>query len=318
MDEATLKLKARGIMMVDMSDFAYFDEAHPIMRELSPHVGGFCVNLAASLSSYYAILLAAKDLKTRIFLNLNINVPDDEMGNLGKKLKDSGAAMVSIHCSAGFKAIENFVDEMNKGTRPFREAWEIQPEESSSSLPFRPLIFAITIPINLEPCAAAPIFGEFYGRMKSFQDIVSRRELDGVICSPRDIKSYDDKIAFGHIKKMIYGVDPKGSSNCLGKTITPTAAINSNADYLVIKDPIINYPPGSSMIKEAEKIFMEIYLALGKKYGIETASAESPKRRKAPTETICHPINDIIKLPPAPEKSKNTKQKKKKSSFFSL
>jgi hypothetical protein len=339
-----IKQKAKSAIIVDLSYLGSFADAQPIMETLSPYVGCFCLGMTAILGSFYSIILTADKLKTNFFLHLNLNLDPEQMDLIAAKLKHSGAAMVSVHCSSGIAAIKPIVDKIRQDSIIFREPWEFEkkipekkteekkPEDSDvisriqksltspsqPKLPIRPMLFAITVPSYYEPSTASPSFGDYRDRMRCFNALVAKPLFDGVICTSKNLSDYRGS-DFDHVKKMVF--DPPDNQTGIRTPIDPTRAIEFGADYLVFREPIINPPDGSSMVEETVRISKEIAVALEKRSKVIVAPEVALRRHKVSSTTTLHPLNEILKQSPTPpengEKSKETPKKKKKIGLFS-
>jgi hypothetical protein len=234
------------------------------------------------------------------------------MSLLGATLKNSGAAMVSVHCSSGYKSILRFIEAIKKDSKPFREPWEKKDDGEESKLPIRPLVFAITIPSYFDPATAAPAFGDYHRRMMAYNALIAKPLFDGVVCTPKTIRDYDGSSSdYGHVKKMVFNVAPEHLN--MPETITPTQAIQAGADYMVIKEPIISLPQNQSMADETKKILEEVSVALEKKEKIKAASKTTAKLRAVPAKTVTVPLTTIIGPPPHKPEKKNLPKKEKKT-----
>ncbi len=350
MDEATLKQQGRGVIIVDLSSFESFLDAHPIMKLLSPVVGGFYFGPTTCLTAYFSILMAGQDLQTKTFLDLNLNLELLDAERMGTLLRKSRASMVSVQCSSGIESIKKFVKAMNKDSQPFRETWDVPvPETKTESIAvpakdtakkieenaeddglkavrerlakrsisepiIRPLIFAVTVPNRFTHSTSGPAIGNYDDRMRSYDYIVEKGGVDGVICAPNKLTRYHRSI-YDHVKKLVSGVDPKAPLNS-SVAISPTAAINSGATYLLIEEAILKPPKGSSMEKEAEKIKTEIIVALEKKSRIKI-SVEVPKPAVAPAKPEKKPVPPT-KIKPVSLRPEKKIAKAEKKGFFSI
>lgn len=258
--EELLKKRARNKLVVDLRHCKALREVRPFLEELSPLVGYFCLSSSILASnSLISIALETRLAGARIILNLNLNCPPEEMASWGEQLSFSGIAMVTIQCSSGSQSIQAFMNSIKINEKCFSD--DYQADKDSFSFP-RPLVLGVTIPTNMEQSMATPIFGNV-AQCSRVLNGYAQEYLDGIVCSPRDLKSCHNS-DFDKILKLATDVVPAGfsSNNIQKKTISPAQAIEHGADYLLIREPIVYPPPGYSTKSEVERMLVEIVHAI--------------------------------------------------------
>lgn len=100
----------------------------------------------------------------------------------------------------------------------------------------------------------------------SNKEVVSRRAevavaagCEGVVCSGQELATVRDL----PLLKIVPGTRPTwAAANDQKRVVTPTEAIQSGADYLVIGRPITNPPDGMTRQQAAERVIEEITAAM--------------------------------------------------------
>jgi hypothetical protein len=208
--------------------------------------------------------------------------------------------MVTIHCSSGPQALQAFVKKMKENTRRFSDEYQVN-QDSTFNQP-RPLMIGVTIPYYMESTISAMIFGNIGQRLLVLDGYL--RQLDGVICRPDNIKSYDKTIRM--VTEVVPGEQPLADTQ--KKKITPAKAIEQGADYLLIREPITSPLPGHTTKSETERILVEIANSLQNRDRLKKVDQPlKPIRRMSVKDENATPPKTAAKKT---EKSRETTQEK--------
>ncbi len=161
-----------------------------------------------------------------LFLDLKFHDIPNTVAGAVRSIVHLSPQYFNVHCAGGA--------EMMKAAR---EA--AHEETSKNSLPM-PLILGVTVLTSLDETDMAET-----GQTGSTRDQADRlaalaREsgLDGVVCSPADIKPLRNLCGIG-FKLMVPGIRPEGSNKDDQKrTATPVETLKAGANHIVIGRPI--------------------------------------------------------------------------------
>jgi orotidine-5'-phosphate decarboxylase len=280
MDER-LKVRSKNRVVVDLRHLSGLREMCNVLDELSPFAGYFCLGSQMLVNhSLTAIMLHFRTRGAKAMMDLNLNLPPEQMSAWAKELKSSGVAMITVQCSAGYQAIKSFMDAIGKNEAKFSDEHETGNDSMFSSP--RPLVFGVVVPPHMEQSLSSSVFGDVAQKTVMFNGYIQKLGLDGVICSPTSLKNYHNGY-FDRINKLVTGVVPEGmNGDAQRRTIAPAHAISHGADYLLIREPIINPPPGYTAIGEIERMLVEVAHALQSKdrlKRVETPKMEPPIKK---------------------------------------
>ncbi len=166
----------------------------------------------------------------KIFLDLKLHdIPNTVENGLNALLKIK-PLLTTIHISGG--------DEMMKSTNQFKNKTKI---------------LGVSILTSLDSNQTKKIYNEYkvQSLVKKLSIMAKKNKLDGVVCSPNEIKYVRKEVG----KKLIIvtpgiRIDNKIESDDQKRVQTPKKAIELGADYLVIGRPITESKNPLKVLKE--------------------------------------------------------------------
>ncbi len=191
-----------------------------------PQVTFWKVGLALFVSSGPAILAALKERGKKIFLDLKFHDIPNTMAGACRAAAQYDVDLLTVHAAAGKVALEAALLATHQGCQAGQAPPQIIAVTLLTSLSEQSLAYELRIPLNLADYA--------------LQMALLAREsgLSGVVCSPREAKQL--RKFCGHAFLLVCpGVRPSWAE--VGdqvRVMTPSAAIQAGADYLVIGRPI--------------------------------------------------------------------------------
>lgn len=209
-----------------------------IAGSLKPVVGGFKIGLEAI--SAFGLKKIIKDFKIppgMIFYDGKFNDIPNTVGKAVDAVAKFGVGIINVHASAGKKAMKAAVE--NKGDSR---------------------IFAVSVLTSLDDRDAKHIFGG------SAEEVVRRfaydaweSGVDGLICSPQEVKLIRELEDLDALELMTPGVRPKwAAANDQERVTTPEEAIYFGSDLLVVGRPILQPTDGKTRTEAAISIIEEI------------------------------------------------------------
>ncbi len=207
-------------------DTADLDEALRITKRLSPYVGAFKIGHALTLPHGMQVVDRLKDAGAeRIFLDLKFHDIPNSVALAVCEAAKHGVWMLTVHIAGGPAMIQAAAEEAN----------QCSPE-------VRPLLIGVSVLTSLDQHALT----NYLGVERNIEDHMIKMsrmgldyELDGVVCSPHEVKAI--RRAIGHGIIVTPGIRLAGGEiHDQARTGEAQETISHGADYLVIGRALIN------------------------------------------------------------------------------
>lgn len=209
-------------------DAAHMQDAEEMVRKLSKVDIGLKIGLEIFTAEGPSSVERLRALKpdAKIFLDLKLHdIPNTV----------AGAIRAAVRCRADFITIHT-----SGGASMMKAAVETAKESADHLNTTPPALLGVTVLTHMDDGDL-----ESVGQQKPAGDQVSRLAqladtsgLQGVICSPLEIASLRARLS-PRMKLVVPGIRPEGSAaGDQKRTLTPPAAAELGADYLVIGRPI--------------------------------------------------------------------------------
>ena len=233
-----MEAKDRLIVGLDV-DTLY--RAEFFVRLLKDEVGGFKIGNELALAMLKSVINPATDEMAiynalsirrifsnfksgsyyqKVFWDIKLHDISNTVGASSLQVADLGAAIFSVHASAGKEAIEAAV----------------RNKKSSK-------VFGVTVLTSIsDECVS--IFGDSAGeKVLQFAKMLLDAGADGIICSPLEVKMIRERPEFNRLKIATPGIRPEWyEKNDQKRVMTPKEAILAGADLLILSRPILNPP----------------------------------------------------------------------------
>ncbi len=156
-----------------------------------------------------------------VFLDLKFHDIPNTTAMAVKAAAELGVWMVNVHCSGGLRmmtACRETLDKMN-GTKP--------------------LLIGVTVLTSMEQADLADIGLDLAPQQQVLRlaGLAAQAGLDGLVCSALEAQPLKER--FAQLQLITPGIRPAGSAaDDQRRILTPTEAMASGSDYLVIGRPI--------------------------------------------------------------------------------
>jgi orotidine-5'-phosphate decarboxylase len=205
-------------------DVSTTEEALLIVRRLKGRAGMFKVGLQLFCSEGPDVVRRILGEGERVFLDLKLHDIPNTVARAVAATTQLGVSMMDVHLSGGEKMLRAAVEAL-------------EPRGSSP----RPLLLGITALTSLDQqdLAAIGVRRELPEQVVQLARLGLKAGLDGVVASPLEIGAI--KAACGSPFVVVTpGIRPTGAAPGDQKRfLTPAAALQAGADYLVIGRPIL-------------------------------------------------------------------------------
>ncbi len=203
------------------------EKALDLVGELAGHVGFFKVGMELFYATGIGIVQEIVAAGAQVFLDLKLHDIPNTVGKAARVLVRSGASIINVHASGGSAMMRA------AGTAAREEAHRL-------GIP-APLVVAVTVLTSIDRQAYQHEMGftdEIAERVRSWALLTRASGLDGVVCSPQEIKLVRD--ACGSDFKIITpGIRPAGAQlDDQRRVMTPGEAVQAGASHLVVGRPV--------------------------------------------------------------------------------
>jgi orotidine-5'-phosphate decarboxylase len=210
-------------------DVPTVEQALKLAQQLAPAVGAFKIGKELFTSAGPDIVRRVRDTGASVFLDLKFHDIPNTVAAACRVAASQGVWMLNVHASGGKKMLA-----------AAREATDATSGR-------KPLLIGVTVLTSLS-AAELPEIGlaaDVEATVMRYASLVSDAGLDGVVCSAEEAPML--RARFGDKFKLVtpgirLAADAKGDQT---RVVTPQAAIDLGADYLVIgrsithaRDPI--------------------------------------------------------------------------------
>jgi orotidine-5'-phosphate decarboxylase len=220
-DRMSDRMSDRIIVPLDVSSEA----AAIALLDRLPQVTFWKVGLELFVSSGSHILEILKERQKQIFLDLKFHDIPNTMAGACRAAASYGVDLLTVHGAAGKAALQAAQAAAIEGAAG-RAAPKLIAVTVLTSIDARALAFELKIPLELEDYALQVAL------------MAQESGLAGVVCSPLEVGRLREVCGAGFVL-VCPGVRPswaeKGDQR---RSLTPSAALQAGADYLVIGRPI--------------------------------------------------------------------------------
>jgi orotidine-5'-phosphate decarboxylase len=212
------------ICALDTTDL---EEARRIARKLTPHVGAFKIGHALTMDHGLDVIDWLRDEgATRIFLDLKFHDIPNTVALAVREAARRGVWMMTLHISGGPAMLTAAVEEAN-----------------DYAVESRPLLVGVSVLTSLDETTLRKTLGiprSVEEHMVALTEIAMRCELDGVVCSPQEVRQI--RAAIGREGVIVTpGIRlAHGDLNDQRRTGDALTALRDGADYLVIGRALIH------------------------------------------------------------------------------
>jgi orotidine-5'-phosphate decarboxylase len=226
--------RRRLITAIDTADFL---RATALVKETAPYSGLMKLGLELFLARGPEAVAIFNDVP--LFLDLKLHDIPNTVAGAVRSLAPLGVKMLTVHAAGGAAMIA-----------AAREAAEVSGAG-------RPKILAVTVLTSLDASALASVgvAGGATQQVLRLGRLALAAGADGLVCAAHEIAVLRD--AFGETPILVVpGIRPEGAEvGDQARVMTPRAAIDAGADYIVVGRPITRAAdPGDAARRIAESI----------------------------------------------------------------
>jgi orotidine-5'-phosphate decarboxylase len=239
-----LKISDRLIISIDASSK---QEVILLCKRINNNVTTLKLGLELIYSCGLGIVNTVRSFGYKVMLDTKLlDIPNTVCGAIAA-ISKLGVDKITIHALGGSKMLADTKQKL--------------AEESSKLNIIPPLLFAVTILTSLddEDLSTLGFKNGFLPSVLNLANIAIKNNIDGIICSPNEVKSIREKIGSGFYiatPGIRLQDDDKGDQKRIS---TPYSAIKDGADFIVVGRSIT---AKANLEETIKKIFIEIERAL--------------------------------------------------------
>jgi orotidine-5'-phosphate decarboxylase len=230
----------RLIVALDVSSR---DSALALVAALRPRVQRFKVGMELFTACGPPLVREILDKGGQVFLDLKFHDIPNSVARAAVAAARLGVGMFTLHLSGGSMMVRRAVDELEAHCQVYRVP--------------RPKVLGVTVLTSLSAEDLDQI-----GVSRSIEDQVAALAvmgkaagLDGVVCSPREARIIRETCGRDFLI-VTPGIRPEGgAADDQSRTLTPKAALEAGADYLVVGRPIVK---SDDPLEAAETILLQM------------------------------------------------------------
>ncbi|MFP4521301.1 MAG: orotidine-5'-phosphate decarboxylase [Fibrobacterota bacterium] len=208
-------------------DTPIVEKAMDLSSKIRDKVSYFKIGKEIFTSAGPDAVIKIKQSGVKVFLDLKYHDIPNTVAKAGIAAASLGADMFNVHASGGLEMMKKCAGEV----KDFCAKKNIAP----------PLIIAVTIltsipeeRLNKELNMPGPLID----RVLLLAELAKKSGLDGVVCSPAEIKSVKENIGSDFLT-VSPGIRPSWAArNDQARITTPAEAVAAGGDYLVIGRPV--------------------------------------------------------------------------------
>jgi orotidine-5'-phosphate decarboxylase len=260
-----LKLSTPGSMrlrLIFALDVGSLREALDLVRKLHAEVGMFKVGKQLFLHEGPHIVRRIRDLGGEVFLDLKFHDIPRTVAKAAAEATRLGVNMFDLHASGSKEMMERAVHEVNKICRTENLA--------------RPKMLAVTVltSLNREDLRLVGVRSGVQHQVVRLARLALEAGMDGVVASPHEIAPIRTECGRSFLI-VTPGVRPgEGSWEDQKRVMTPEAAIQNGADYLVVGSPIRDARAPVAAAREIVEAMERGFLARGRRTRPDSGPSE--------------------------------------------
>lgn len=254
--EAIEKPSDRVIVALDGMNWAMATE---VMIEVRQDVGMAKANSLAQKFGWKETIQRFEDLGALTMADAKYKDIPSTMENHLREITECAPALVTIFADNEFNALKASVFGRNQGKDNIVNPLHRKRIDTVGG------ILGVTVLTSYTEEDSQLIYGAMpEKKVIQFAHEAAEAGLDGIVCSPKELKAIRKISMLNHLITVVPGITPAWAKkpSDQSRVSTPTEAIQDGADFLVIGRAITKPPQGVSRAEAASRIAQEIKEAL--------------------------------------------------------
>ncbi len=230
----------RLIVALDVSSR---DSALALVAALRPRVQRFKVGMELFTACGPPLVREIRDKGGQVFLDLKFHDIPNSVARAAVAAARLGVGMFTLHLSGGSMMVRRAVDELEAHCQVHRVP--------------RPKVLGVTVLTSLsaEDLDQIGVSRSIEDQVAALAGMGKAAGLDGVVCSPREARIIRETCGRDFLI-VTPGIRPDGgAADDQSRTLTPKAALEAGADYLVVGRPIVK---SDDPLEAAETILLQM------------------------------------------------------------
>ena len=214
-----LSLKDRLIVSLDTNNKS---DVVSMCRKISGKVSTLKLGLELIYGVGLEVIDTVKSFGYKVMLDAKLLDIPNTVKSAAEAIGGLGVSAVTIHTLGG--------RQMLAQTR------EILEKQSESRAKFRPLLFGVTILTSLDDAdlKALGFKGDFFQSVLNLSKIAVESGMDGIVCSPNEVKLVREKLGTGFYIATPGIRLPEDAAGDQKRINTPEEAMSRGADFIIV------------------------------------------------------------------------------------
>jgi orotidine-5'-phosphate decarboxylase len=208
------------------------DAALSLADRLRGAVGGFKIGSRLFTAEGPSIVRALSERGDKVFLDLKFHDIPNTVATAVAAASQLGVWMVNVHAGGG--------------TAMMRAAGDAARDAAAKQGTPAPLVIAVTVLTSMNQAALREvgIVIDLMDQVLRLAELTKEAGLDGVVASPQETRAIRARFGadFAIVTPGIRGGTAGDAKNDQERTMSPSAAVEAGASYLVVGRPIIAAP----------------------------------------------------------------------------
>jgi orotidine-5'-phosphate decarboxylase len=226
--------------------------ASDVMEEVGQYVGLGKANSLAQRFGWENAVQTISALGAATMADTKFHDIPQTVGLQVEAVASAGARLITVHASGGQAMLEAAVTGRDRAYN------QQSPEEWDDLLGG---ILGITVLTSLDGETCQSIYGdEPEKKVVQFAHIALDAGIDGIVCSGKELRAIRAIGALDDLITVVPGITPEWTQKAgdQKRIVTPTEALQSGADFIVVGRAITQPPEGISRAEAAQRIAVEL------------------------------------------------------------
>jgi len=229
-------------------DNMYWDDVHDVMDEVGPHIGLAKANSLAQAKGWDHAITTLGQYGAQTMADTKFHDIPKTVELQVEAVSTLAARLITVHVSGGREMLDSAIVGRDCGS-------------SNSPEPIPTGILGITVLTSLDSKDCQSIYGdEPEKKVVQFAHMAAEAGIDGIVCSGKELRAIRAISSLDDLITVVPGITPEWTQKAgdQKRIVTPTEALQSGADFIVVGRAITQPPEGVSRTEAAERIAQEL------------------------------------------------------------
>jgi orotidine-5'-phosphate decarboxylase len=251
----------RVIVALDNMDW---DVAGAVMGEVGPHVGMAKANSIAQKYGWEHAVDTIANLGAFTMADTKFHDIPKTVELQVQEVTEVGASLITVHASGGEEMLQAAVAGSQEGKTYIESGLANKLKFGPKNFPRLGGVLGITVLTSLDNEDCQSIYGsDSQTKVLEFAKMAEAAGVDGIVCSGEELKAVRSDESLDGLLTVVPGITPEWAKKAgdQKRIVTPSEAVQSGADYIVVGRAITRPPEDISRVEAAQRIAEELKAA---------------------------------------------------------